>query len=204
MLKIQYPHSIAAVLLGACLLQGCQSNMNVLPEEGSPEEQAIIRTVPSATFPAPWPSHPEPLSHNTSTRTISPNQASLFTFPSFSLTPGGLTYKVFTASSGERIRFRQVHGRWQAELQPVFPTYPKRTLPIASPAAIGPQLAWLHSQDVWVSKARIHVLPTPQSPYQDCVYVGKLGLLGGMAGEDKDSESSQQQHHLNTIFIHES
>jgi hypothetical protein len=96
---------------------------------------------------------------------------------------------VFTAASGERVRFSQVEGQWQATLQRNNgSSISQRTLPVVGPADVGSFLTWLRGQDHWTSRARIHVLHTSQPSYRSCVYVGKAGLLGGMPGDEEDSK----------------
>ena len=218
MFNSQYQYNILAFLLGILLLQSCQSKWDVIQEEVLPEsrsevgtEHPTIHTTTLATLPTPWSSSPKPTRHTTATHAASPNQQFLATCcPSLSSRaafvsiaspitasperatgmPSFSAYKALRAASGEYIKFSQVHGQWQAELRS-FPDARvlQRALQVVSPTAIGPQLAWLQNQDVWTSRTRIHVLPTPRAPYRDCVYVGKLGLLGGMAGGDIDSKS---------------
>jgi len=89
--------------------------------------------------------------------------------------------RLFTASSGERVLFRQMGGQWQAELQvgTGTTTTPKRTLPVVSSGDIRMLLAGLQRQDVWACRSRIHIMNTANPPYTPSVYLGKCGLLGG-------------------------
>jgi hypothetical protein len=94
--------------------------------------------------------------------------------------PGDAFSSVFTASSGERVRFRQHDGQWRAVLAPgISLNEQEDTLPVVSSGNIGALLSSLQGQDAWSSRSRIHVLATPTAPYSPCVYVGKVGLLGG-------------------------
>jgi hypothetical protein len=110
-------------------------------------------------------------------------------------TPNCTSSSVFTSASGERVRFSQVGGQWQAALQRNNgSSASQRTLPVVGPADVGGFLSWLQGQDHWTSKARIHILHTPQSPYSPCVYLGKIGLLGGLPSDaEEDSKPSAQQ-----------
>ncbi len=90
---------------------------------------------------------------------------------------------VFTTSSGERVRFKQDRGRWQAELSSVLGIH--KILPVVSAVDIGELLTWLQHQDIWAAKARIHLVLTPQLPRTMCVYLGRYGLLGGSGTEQK-------------------
>jgi ribosome biogenesis GTPase A len=94
--------------------------------------------------------------------------------------PGDAFSSVFTASSGERVRFRQHDGQWRAVLAPgTSLNAQEHTLPVVSSGHIETLLSSLQGQDAWSSRSRIHVLATPTAPYSPCVYVGKVGLLGG-------------------------
>jgi hypothetical protein len=87
----------------------------------------------------------------------------------------------FTASSGERVLFSQQEGEWQAVLAPSTRLYGhKHMLPVVGSGDIGASLAALRGADAWSSRSRIHVLSDPHASPISCVYVGKLGLLGGM------------------------
>ena len=86
----------------------------------------------------------------------------------------------FTASSGERVLFSQRGDQWQAVLAPGTRPYGNtHTLPVVSWGDVGALFAALQGQDIWSSRSRIHVLSVPHMYPGPCVYVGKLGLLGG-------------------------
>jgi hypothetical protein len=88
--------------------------------------------------------------------------------------------RLFTASTGELVRFQQVDSQWQAVVQGQDRSYPpQRTLSVVSSCDIGTQLAGLQRQDVWASRSRIHIMATSHPPHAPCVYLGKHGLLGG-------------------------
>ena len=96
----------------------------------------------------------------------------------------------FTAYSGERVLLGQHRGRWQAVLQGGAGTMMhRRTLPVVSSGDIRASLTSLQGQGAWSSRSHIHVLATPMPPYSPCVYVGKLGLLGGAP-----TPQQEQQH----------
>jgi hypothetical protein len=98
-------------------------------------------------------------------------------------TPGTLS-PVFTAASGERVRFSQVEGQWRAAMQARDgSTALHCTLPVVSSEDIGVLLSGLRPQDVWASRSRIHVMTGPTLPYSPCVYLGKMGLLGGVPSD---------------------
>jgi hypothetical protein len=115
---------------------------------------------------------------NTQSKSPSPTQE---TVGSADLQPFS---RIFTASSGQRVLFRQVFGQWQAELQSASNVYtPQRILPVVSSCDIGTLLTLLQGQDDWSSRSHIHIMATTHPPYAPCVYLGKNGLLGG--GENR-------------------
>ena len=85
----------------------------------------------------------------------------------------------FTASSGERVLFSQQQGHWRAVLALSTRTHGYGMLPVVSLEAIEASLEALQGQDTWSSRSRIHVLSASHTSPTPCVYVGKLGLLGG-------------------------
>lgn len=96
-----------------------------------------------------------------------------------------LTTSVFTAFSGERISFRKEEALWQAIIQSGFrASMGKRILPVVSQEDVASSLAALQHQDRLLSRSRIHIMSTAQPPYTSCVYIGKLGLMGGAPDED--------------------
>jgi hypothetical protein len=102
-------------------------------------------------------------------------QSQLSTMPVF------IFSSLFTTASGERVKFSQAGGQWHATIQAGSGAYTSpRTLPVVSSSDIGSFLSWLRYQDMWTSRARIHVLDTSQAPNGSCIYLGKAGLLGGM------------------------
>ena len=104
----------------------------------------------------------------------------------------GALSPVFTASSGERMRFKQHDGQWCAVLVPgTSLNEQEHTLPVVSSGNIGALLSSLQGQDAWSSRSRIHVLATPTAPYSTCVYVGKVGLLGGAPASPGQGERQE-------------
>jgi hypothetical protein len=90
----------------------------------------------------------------------------------------------FTAASGERVRFGQVAGQWRAAMQAGYGSATlQRNLPVVSSEDIGALLSRLKYQGVWASRSRIHVVAMPTPPYSTCVYLGKMGLLGGVPSD---------------------
>jgi tetratricopeptide (TPR) repeat protein len=109
-------------------------------------------------------------------------------------TPNGTSSSVFTAASGERVRFSQVEGQWQATIQADSDVSTlQRILPVVGPADVDSFLSWLQGQDKWTSRARIHILHTSQAPYGPYVYLGKAGLSGGMPGGEEDGKEDGKE-----------
>ena len=78
----------------------------------------------------------------------------------------------FTASSGECVTFKRAGDVWYAE------TY-QGSLPVKSQEEVCTYLCWLRNQEGCVARARVHVMHPSNEPHNWCVYLGKVGLLGG-------------------------
>jgi hypothetical protein len=201
MLTTRYPWGATTVLLCALLLQNCQSRLNAL-EEKSPAAAPLQ----SGWQPPASEALTQPLGYPPSLMTAThqpkvPLKAFEATLPSAGIRPAASTTRsrnlltqdsasVFTTASGEHVKFSQIDGQWSATMQADSGVSTlQRTLPVVGPANIGSFLSWLHRQDMWTSRARIHVLDTSQSCYSPCVYLGKAGLWGGMpSDEEEDSK----------------
>ena len=172
---------LTAVVVCGLLLQGCGSGLRAITENfvlkqepSTPDDhvQASGETLSSGSL----------ASSRTDARisgmsgSVSPSElvtAVVPASPPFFAGP-------FTASSGERVLLRQQRGQWQALHQGGAGAMAHgRVLPVVSSGDIGALLSSLQGQDVWSSRSRIHVLAAPTPPNSPCVYVGKLGLLGG-------------------------
>ena len=101
--------------------------------------------------------------------------------------------RTFPAAGGSRVRFVEQGQSWQAELidTPHAPSAVARRVSVVGPHDTHTFLAWLIQQDDATAKARIHVLPTSQPPYTSAVYLGKLGLFGGMPQQGEDNTSQR-------------
>ena len=182
---------LTAVIVYSLLFQSCQSGLRAITEEESVLKQE----------------HPTPADHLRDASEALPSGALALApvcadarfsgvFPSelvSAVVPASPPFFTgpFTASSGERVLLRQQQGQWQAVLQGgVGAVVHGRTLPVVNSGDINTLLIGLQGQDVWSSRSRLHVLAAPTSPYRPCVYVGKLGLLGG-ASESTVQGSSQ-------------
>jgi hypothetical protein len=103
--------------------------------------------------------------------------------------PTTLPSGFFASSSGDRVLLRQLRGEWQALLHQGVGGYAhRRTLPVVSSGDIGASLEALQGQDAWSSRSRIHVLSARPTP---CVYVGKLGLLGGAPAQQAQPPAAE-------------
>jgi hypothetical protein len=78
----------------------------------------------------------------------------------------------FTTASGECVVFKQVRDAWYAETC-------QGSLPVKSQETVGTYLCWLHNQESCVSRTRVHIMHALNEPRNWCVYLGKVGLLGG-------------------------
>jgi hypothetical protein len=111
----------------------------------------------------------------------------------------------FTASSGECVLLRQQQGQWQAVIQgSAGACAHKRTLSVVSSGNIGASLKALQGQDAWSSRSRIHVLsipPTPLASSMPCVYVGKLGLLGGTPTKQAKQQRGHEERQAAEEYI---
>ena len=179
------------VLLCALLSQNCQSQLNAIEEE-SPAAAPLQ----SGCQPPASEALTQPLGYPPSLMTAThqpkvPLKAFAGISPSAGIRPTASTTRsrnlltqdsapVFTTASGEHVKFSQIDGQWIATLQADSGVSTlQRTLPVVGPANIGSFLSWLHRQDIWTSRAHIHVLDTSQ--YSPCVYLGKAGLSRSMA-----------------------
>ncbi|MHA7877843.1 MAG: tetratricopeptide repeat protein [Bacteroidota bacterium] len=108
--------------------------------------------------------------------------------------------RIFPTATGGWVRFVAHRQAFQAELLDALRVSAvTRRVPVGGPHDLRSFLAWLAQQDDTTAKARIHVLPTTQPPYAPVVYLGKLGLLGGMPQQERDSDETSQRPY--DVFI---
>jgi ankyrin repeat protein len=89
---------------------------------------------------------------------------------------------VFTASGGESIIFSQKDGTWQARVQDPWTRLTSNLAVFSKPQAnILRKLTTLANQPTYSHKYQLHLLNTPQNG--KVVFIGVLGLLGGMQNE---------------------
>ena len=179
-------------VLCALLLQNCQSQLNALEEESPAEVLPQSGCQPPAYPPSPPPTR---AAHQPKVPPTDFVRAS----PSAGIRPAASTARsrnifvqdscrLFTASTGELVRFQQVDSQWQAVVPGKDRSYtPQHTLSVVSSCHINALLSWLQSQDSRTSRAHIHVLNTSQSSYSPCVYLGRAGLWGGMPSDEEEN-----------------
>jgi hypothetical protein len=121
--------------------------------------------------------------------------------------PAIFNKQVFTSASGEAISFFRESGRWKATIENSYLGLGiSKPVPVicATEADLGHILRTLPEE---AAKQRIHILDTPLGK---CIYVGSLGLRGGMqiesgqtafplrqAKNPQDDDSSIASHGLN-------
>ena len=204
-------------VLCALLLQNCQSQLNALEEESPAEALSQSGCQPPASEALTQPlGYPPSLPLMTAAQQLKvpptasslpllPGASLLTAFagasPSAGIRPAAGTTRsrnsltqdsspVFTTASGEHVKFSQVDGQWCAAMQADSSVSTLQcTLPVVDSADIGSFLSWPQSQDSRTSRAHIHVLNTSQSSYSPCVYLGRVGLWGGIpSDEEEDSK----------------
>jgi tetratricopeptide (TPR) repeat protein len=159
---------IATVLPLVALLQGCQQQSYKLDEEThAPQRVAQERPLPRPT------AFPKTEDVGTTSTVLVSTQFS----DDRTAREHDLTTQLFTAWSGQQIKFSPMANRWYAMIYATpNDRVPQRTLPVVGPPDIGVFLASLQKQDLNAEKARIHIVDTPS---RSCVYLGKYGLAGG-------------------------
>jgi hypothetical protein len=182
---------MATVMVCSLLLPSCRSGLRAITEEpvlkqDHPTTADHVQASGEAFFPgAPLRADVRVSGMLGGTAFVEPVATVVPAFPQFLMGP-------FTASSGERVLLGQWQDQWQAVLQGSMRTcMHKRMLPVVSSGDVRASLEALQGQGVWSSRSRIHVLSTPPTLLASstpCVYVGKLGLLGGTP-----TQQAQQQ-----------
>ena len=192
---------ITTGVLCALLLQNCQSPLNALEEESPAAAPSQSGCQPPASDTLTQPLGYPPSLTRAAQQPQVPATAFARASPSTCIRPAASTTRsrnsltqdsspVFTTASGEHVKFSQVDGQWCAAMQADSGVSTlQRTLPVVGSADIVSFLSWLQSQDSWTSRAHIHVLNAAQSSYSPCVYLGRVGLWGGMpSDEEEDSK----------------
>jgi hypothetical protein len=200
---------IAKAALCSLLLQGCRSNLRAIIEEpalkgvqvtagdrvqesgeaSSSGTLASLRTDACVDGMLAGMSLAEPVAAAVSTLATVPRFSTACTV--VNSVPRSFAGP-FTTFSGERVLFDQCRGQWQAVLAPGSKFYGyERMLPVVGSGDTGALLAELQGQDAWLSRSRIHVLSAPHTSAGSCVYVGKLGLLGGAPTQQTQSPAGE-------------
>jgi hypothetical protein len=176
---IPYQHSIKAILLFAFLLQCCQSHPHAFEEAMSAQEASSASDVQQQSSSEVALDPIVILSAFSLDECILPAHRASGTAGA----PVQSTPSIFTASSGESVQFIQLDAQWHAVvLDDKTQILSQQTLPVRSgDKDIDRLIAQLQLLDKRSSKTRIHVLQKNYSPERTaCVYLGQLGLLGGM------------------------
>jgi ankyrin repeat protein len=127
-------------------------------------------------------------------------------FPNLESIQNDFSRRFFTAFSGEQVRFFQENGFWKAKIHdpwlkistsqdlPVFFQLEKHSLQT---------LNILANPNTNIHKHRIHVLHTPtgKSPSK-YIFVGSLGLLGGMQAPQESNQELQNALTLHAAVKH--
>ncbi|MEM7383074.1 MAG: hypothetical protein AAF400_02020 [Bacteroidota bacterium] len=96
-----------------------------------------------------------------------------------------------TALGGETVRFFYQEGKWRAAVSSRLGTFSRQVvLPVVSGCGedVTGSLAVLSKRPSWYRQRQIHVLGRNLSPtLEEVVYVGELGLKGGVEGEASGS-----------------
>ncbi|MHA7877966.1 MAG: tetratricopeptide repeat protein, partial [Bacteroidota bacterium] len=171
MLASQYQHRVTAGLLfSLLLLSGCQqAQLGIQADGGDSSRQSAT---PDALLPPTQHVLPRP----------------------------PYCTRIFPTATGGWVRFVVQRQSFQAELLDTLrASAVTRRMPVGGPHDTHTFLAWLAQQNDTTAKARIHVLPAAQPPYAPVVYLGKLGLLGGMPQQERDSDETSQRPY--DVFI---
>jgi ankyrin repeat protein len=125
--------------------------------------------------------------------TVQPNQDATASASSLSLVPPSY---VFQASSKESITFFQEMGIWKANIQdPWLGISLGRGLPVFCEQQKDLEHS-LHSLPTTGSKHRMHILDRSGGK---CVFVGSLGLKGGMQGEEASLHEAVKTENLELV-----
>jgi hypothetical protein len=184
---VPYRYTIKAVLLSSLLLQCFQPHFHAFEEAMSSQEPSSrpgVRQQHSNEAAIDPVAIPGTLSSGACI--LSAHSASDAVDA-----PAQITLGIFTASSGEAVQFIQLGAQWQAVVRDdKTRMVPQQTLPVRSADKdIDKLLAQLQLQGKESAKTRIHVVQKYDSPDSAaCVYLGRLGLLGGMPKNKRQQE----------------
>lgn len=161
--------SVTFIATLVVMLYGCQSTEGLSVEKES--DQSILATVPAVSAASPG------------TADVLCQPSSLLPAIELPIAPSLIgSGCVLPSLSGELVRFYQAGNGWYCEVS-------QGKLPVVcgqKQSSVNAYLAWLCGQTKSVIRSRIHVLAGMYHPVgRGCVYLGRLGLLGGM-----DSQST--------------
>ena len=103
----------------------------------------------------------------------------------------------FQARGGERVRFACQMGQWRAEVSSQIGAFSRRAvLPVvcSQEEDVASSLEVLSSYPSWYSQRQLHVLDKSVCPtLGEVVYVGELGLKGGVQGQSSSSGEQRDE-----------
>ena len=102
----------------------------------------------------------------------------------------------FALSSGKTVVFSQIDGRWSARVKEIWGTFSREILlPVVCQEDLLVVLYNLEGKEAIHTRSYLHILETGQVPKAPrCVYVGYLGLRGGM-----EQETEKAQERITTV-----
>jgi ankyrin repeat protein len=176
---------IATFLLFAFFVQSCTPQIKLVH---APLSKTVL--TPNTNFNALQPGEAAPDSHQErETSCILAHKQPPYLDLAYA--PADITAKVFTSASGDKLSFFEDHGIWQAKV--VQPTdlgcTTNNTLPVVHEKSLNllPLLQSISQRASNLQKHRIHIVDTHRGKG---VFVGALGLKGGMQPEVKASSWS--------------
>ena len=162
------------IVVFAVTFSGCRSSFrsSMASETATPGSSVEKAATSLGASVSPSDRQPAPLATTLVSRSLSSAWATsaMLTSPGFA---GDVV--ALRSSSGDWLSFRSAGGLWYAETG-------QGALPVVGQdqTGVGSYLSWLRSQERSVVRSRVHVIPRQASPSgSPCVYLGKLGLLGG-------------------------
>ena len=110
----------------------------------------------------------------------------------------------FVLASGQELLFSLVGAYWQALVTDMWGTFSRQTtLPVIGKEDVSIALHNLQGQKAVYTQRRIHILETDQPPWAPrVVYVGAIGLRGGMEKKAKQVQEKTDLVHASKTIEH--
>ncbi len=152
---------------------------------------------------ASTPKPPAPLITTSPADTSQPYVQAGSPSPKVVVTPKDSPIGPYSLPGGESVSFNQVDGQWRAAITTVHSGLSRtETLPILCEGEIGEALRGLEVMDLVRTRSHIQILETDQSPWAPrVVYLGELGLKGGMERGYSDRGNQEGYFELNATQI---